>query len=263
MDQDALLAAGVPGVQLTWMDSKIGDWVVTPRIGKPVEIQALWLNALWIGSRFSERWKEFLARGRESFCARFWNDQGGYLYDVVDVDHQAGKVDALFRPNQIFAIGGLPISLITGERAERILEAVTQRLWTPLGLRSLAPGEPGYASRYEGGVRDRDGVYHQGTVWPWLLGPFVEAWVRVHGNSDEAKGEARERFLTPIMAHLNSAGLGHVSEIADADPPHTPRGCPFQAWSLAELIRLDRMVLRLSVKPEIRASSPAHAASNR
>jgi predicted glycogen debranching enzyme len=263
MDQDALLAAGVPGMQLTWMDSKIGDWVVTPRMGKPVEIQALWLNALWIGSQFSERWKEFFARGRESFGARFWNDQGGYLYDVVDVDHQPGKVDALFRPNQILAIGGLPISLITGERAETILEAVTQRLWTPLGLRSLAPGEPGYTLRYEGGVRARDSVYHQGTVWPWLIGPFVEAWVRVHGESDDAKREARRRFLMPIMEHLNSAGLGHVSEIADADAPHTSRGCPFQAWSVAELIRLDRMVLRLAEEQEIRASFRAQAASNR
>ena len=263
MDQDALLAAGVPGMQLTWMDSKIGDWVVTPRVGKPVEIQALWLNALWIGSQFSERWKEFFARGRESFGARFWNDQGGYLYDVVDVDHQPGKVDALFRPNQILAIGGLPISLITGERAETILEAVTQRLWTPLGLRSLAPGEPGYTLRYEGGVRARDSVYHQGTVWPWLIGPFVEAWVRVHGESDDAKREARRRFLMPIMEHLNSAGLGHVSEIADADAPHTSRGCPFQAWSVAELIRLDRMVLRLAEEQEIRASFRAQAASNR
>jgi predicted glycogen debranching enzyme len=263
MDQDGLLASGVPGMQLTWMDSKIGDWVVTPRIGKPVEIQALWLNALWIGSQFSAHWQEFFALGRESFARRFWNDRDGYLYDVVDVDHQAGKVDALFRPNQIFAIGGLPISLITGERAETILEAVTQRLWTPLGLRSLAPGEPGYASRYEGGVRDRDTVYHQGTVWPWLLGSFVEAWVRVHGDSDDAKREARTRFLMPIREHLNSAGLGHVSEIADADAPHIPRGCPFQAWSVGELIRLDRTVLRLAEKQEISASSHSLTASNR
>jgi predicted glycogen debranching enzyme len=219
MDRDGLLATGVPGMQLTWMDSKIGDWVVTPRIGKPVEIQALWLNALWIGSRFSERWQEFFALGQESFRRRFWNDRAGYLFDVVDVDHHAGKVDALFRPNQIFAIGGLPISLVTGERAETILNAVTQRLWAPLGLRSLAPGEPGYAPRYEGGVRARDSVYHQGTVWPWLIGPFVEAWVRVHGESDDAKREARMRFLMPFMEHLKSAGLGHVSEIADADPP--------------------------------------------
>jgi predicted glycogen debranching enzyme len=243
MDRDGLLAAGAPGVQLTWMDAKIGDWVVTPRIGKPVEIQALWLNALGIGSQFSERWKEAFALGADSFRARFWNEQGGALYDVVDVDHQSGKVDASFRPNQIFAVGGLPLALIEGERAGRIVEAVTRRLWTPMGLRSLAPEEPGYAPKYDGGVNDRDGVYHQGTVWPWLIGAFVEAWVRVHGGSDKVKREARARFVAPFMEHLNTAGLGHISEIADANRPHTPRGCPFQAWSLAELLRLDRAVL--------------------
>jgi predicted glycogen debranching enzyme len=262
MDQDGLLAAGVPGVQLTWMDSKIGDWVVTPRIGKPVEVQALWLNALWIGSQFSARWEEPFARGRESFRSRFWNEQSSSLFDVVDVDHQPGKVDASFRPNQILAIGGLPISLIAGERAKRIVETVTQRLWTPLGLRSLAPEQPGYVPRYEGGVKERDSAYHQGTVWPWLIGPLVEAWVRVHGESEDAKREARMRFLTPIMEHLDSAGLGHISEVADADPPHTPRGCPFQAWSLGEVIRMDRMVLAVPEKQKIRASSRTQAASN-
>ena len=261
MDQDGLLAAGVPGVQLTWMDAKIGDWVVTPRMGKPVEVQALWLNALWIASQFSERWKEHYARGQNSFIARFWNEESGCLYDVVDIDHQPGRVDGSFRPNQILAIGGLPVALIAGERAKRIVEAVTERLWASLGLRSLAPGEPGYAPRYEGGGRERDSVYHQGTVWPWLIGPFVEAWVRVHGDSDDAKREARARFLTPIMEHLNSAGLGHVSEIADADPPHTPRGCPFQAWSLGEVLRLDRVVLALPGKESLQASSRAQAAS--
>ena len=246
MDRDGLLAAGAPGLQLTWMDAKIGDDVVTPRIGKPVEIQALWLNALWIGSQFSQRWKEALALGADSFRTRFWNEPGGFLYDVVDVDHQSGKVDASFRPNQIFAVGGLPLALIDGERAGRIVEAVARRLWTPMGLRSLAPEEPGYAPKYDGGVNDRDSVYHQGTVWPWLIGAFVEAWVRVHGGSEEVKREARARFVAPFTEHLNTAGLGHISEIADANPPHTPRGCPFQAWSLAELLRLDRAVLALA-----------------
>jgi len=162
---------------------------------------------------------------------------------VIDADHQPGKNDASFRPNQIFAIGGLPLQLLEGEQAIRIVEGVESRLWTPLGLRSLAPEEPGYMARYEGGVRERDGAYHQGTVWPWLIGPFVEAWVRVHGGTVPAKQEARKRFLAPILQHLQSAGLGHVSEIADAETPHTPRGCPFQAWSLAEAIRLDRVVL--------------------
>lgn len=242
-DADGLLAAGEPGVQLTWMDAKVGDWVVTPRIGKPVEVQALWLNALHIASSFSDRWKELFQQGRETFPARFWHEAGGYLYDVIDVDHQPGTVDAAFRPNQILAVGGLPLSLLDVDRARRIVEAVETRLWTPLGLRSLAPGEPGYSPRYEGGVRERDGAYHQGTVWPWLLGPFVEAWVRVRGNTPEARREARARYLEPLLRHLDEAGVGHISEIADGDPPHTPRGCPFQAWSVGELLRLSLVVL--------------------
>jgi len=243
MDIDGLLAAGEPGVQLTWMDARIGDWVVTPRIGKPVEVQALWLNALAVGARSSPRWKEPLTRGLESFRARFWNRDLGYLNDVVDVDHRPGVVDASFRPNQVLALGGLPLALVDGEPARRALERVEERLWTPLGLRSLAPGEPGYAGRYAGGPRERDAVYHQGTVWPWLIGPFVEAWVRSRGGTEEAKKEARNRYLTPLLAHLREAGLGSVSEIADADPPHTPRGCPFQAWSVGEVIRVDRVIL--------------------
>jgi predicted glycogen debranching enzyme len=226
------------------MDAKVGDWVVTPRIGKPVEVQALWLNALHVGSRFSERWREHFARGHASFAARFWNEDAGGLYDVVDCDHRPGTVDAVFRPNQIFAVGGLPLALLEGDRARRLVDTVAARLWTPLGLRSLAPGEPAYAGHYEGGVRERDGAYHQGTVWPWLLGAFVEAWVRVHGATPEVKHHARERFLAPLWRHLDDAGLGHVSEIADGDPPHTPRGCPFQAWSVGEALRLDRVVLR-------------------
>jgi len=242
MDKDGLLAAGAPGVQLTWMDAKVGDWVVTPRIGKPVEIQALWLNALWIASQFNDRWREPFEHGRKSFRQRFWHGDG-FLYDVVDADHQAGKLDSSFRPNQIFAVGGLPLALVEGDQSRRIVDAVEQQLWTPLGLRSLAPRESSYTPHYQGGVRERDGAYHQGTVWPWLIGPFVEAWVRVRGGDAAVKRQAREKFLTPLMEHLNGAGLGHVSEIADADAPHTPRGCPFQAWSLAELLRLDRVVL--------------------
>jgi len=243
LDADGLLAAGEPGVQLTWMDAKVGDWVVTPRIGKPVEVQALWLNALRIGSRFSERWGDVLARGTQAFRARFWNDTGGYLHDVVDVDHRRGAVDAACRPNQIFAVGGLPFALLDGEPARRVVEAVAARLLTPVGLRSLAPGEPGYVAHYEGGVRERDGAYHQGTVWPWLMGAFVEAWVRVRGGTAEAKRQARARFLEPLLSHLDDAGLGHLAEIADADPPHTPRGCPFQAWSTGEALRLQHVVL--------------------
>jgi predicted glycogen debranching enzyme len=237
LDADGLLSAGEPGVQLTWMDAKVGDWVVTPRIGKPVEVQALWLNALHVASRFSERWASVLARGSAAFRSRFWNEAGGQLYDVVDPD------DATCRPNQIFAVGGLPLVLLDEDRARRVVDACEARLWTPLGLRSLAPGEGGYMAHYQGGVRERDGAYHQGTVWPWLLGPFVEAWVRVRGSTVVAKRAARSRFLEPLLRHLDDAGLGHVSEITDAEPPYTPRGCPFQAWSVGEALRLDRAVL--------------------
>ncbi len=249
LDDDGLLAAGEPGAQLTWMDAKVGDWVVTPRIGKPVEVEALWLNALWVGSQFSDQWQEPFARGAEAFQARFWYEAGGYLYDVVDTDHRPGTVDPTFRPNQIFSVGGLPLTVLEGERARRVVESVEARLWTPLGLRSLAPGESGYRPRYEGGVHERDGAYHQGTVWPWLLGPFVEAWVRVHGGTPQVKQAARVRFLDPLLEHLDDAGLGHISEIADGDPPYTPRGCPFQAWSVGEALRLELVVLADTVPP--------------
>ncbi len=243
MDSDCLIAAGQSGVQLTWMDAKVGDWVVTPRIGKPVEIQALWLNALRIASEWSPDWMALYKEGCENFCKRFWNPDGSFLYDVVDVDHTPGKIDSSFRPNQIFAVGGLPFSILNGEQARNVVEAVESRLLTPLGLRSLAPGEFGYTPRYEGGVRERDGAYHQGTVWPWLIGAFVEAWIRVRGNTNNAKKEARMRFLSPLLEHLDQAGLGHISEIADGDSPHTPRGCPFQAWSVGEVLRLMTNVL--------------------
>jgi glycogen debranching enzyme len=163
---------------------------------------------------------------------------------VIDADHEPGKVDPSFRPNQIFAVGGLPFQLLDGPRARQVVDAVERVLWTPIGLRTLAPGSPGYQPVYAGDMRARDGAYHQGTVWPWLLGPFVEAWVRVRGDTVDARREARGRFLEPLLAHLNQAGLGHISEIADAEPPHTPRGCPFQAWSLGEALRLQLEVLR-------------------
>jgi len=243
MDDDGLLAAGEPGVQLTWMDAKVGDWVVTPRIGKPVEVQALWLNALRIGGTWSERWAQAYERGRAAFNERFWNATGAYLHDVVDVDHTRGKVDATFRPNQIFAVGGLPALLLDDARARQVVDAVETRLLTPVGLRSLAPGEPGYTPHYVGGVRERDSAYHQGTVWPWLMGPFVEAWVRVRGATTDTKRTARTRFLDPLLLHLDEAGIGHLGEIADAELPHTPRGCPFQAWSVGEALRLADSVL--------------------
>jgi predicted glycogen debranching enzyme len=238
-DADGLLACGAPGVQLTWMDAKIGDWVVTPRTGKPVEVQALWLNALGLTCRHNDSWRTLYQQGCDAFRQRFWNDARGCLYDVVDVDHVPGTIDGSLRPNQIFAVGGLPIALLEGDRAARVVQVVQQQLWTPMGPRSLAPGEPGYAAHYVGSPRDRDAVYHQGTVWPWLAGPFVEAWVRVHGD----KARARELFLTPQLARLDLHGLNHVPEIADAEAPHAARGCPFQAWSLGEVVRLEHSVL--------------------
>jgi predicted glycogen debranching enzyme len=242
LDSDGLIAAGAPGVQLTWMDAKVGDWVVTPRIGKPVEVQALWLNALSIAAVRAPKWAELFAKGRASFISRFWNDARGYLNDVVDCDHVAGRIDQSFRPNQIFAIGGLPLAIIHGDRARRALELIEALLVTPMGLRSLAPGEPGYCARYEGGVRERDAAYHQGTVWPWLVGPFVEAWVRARGSTPQAKREAKSRFLAPLLDAIDRAGLGHLPEIADAEPPHAPRGCYFQAWSVGEALRLAVML---------------------
>jgi predicted glycogen debranching enzyme len=242
-DRDGLLSAGEHGQQLTWMDARVDGREITPRIGKPVEIQALWLNALAIGAKFSARWQSLFDKGRAAFEEKFWNEHAGYLADVVDCDHRPGTVDLTFRPNQIFAVGGLPLQLLSQDKARRVVDAVEMLLLTPVGLRSLAPGEPGYAPHYQGGSRERDAIYHQGTVWPWLIGPFVEAWVRVRGSTSEAKAEARTKFLPPIYQHLNEAGLGHISEICDAEPPHTPRGCPFQAWSLGELLRLELAVL--------------------
>jgi glycogen debranching enzyme len=240
---DGLLAAGEPGVQLTWMDAKVGDWVVTPRIGKPVELQALWLNALRIAETFTSEYRSTLQLGLRSFHARFWNAEQGYLHDVVDPDHRPGTADPSLRPNQLLAVGGLPYPVADGPVARRIVDTVEARLWTPLGPRTLAREDARYQPRYEGDSRARDGAYHQGTVWPWLIGPFVEAWVRVRGGGLPAKREARRRFLDPLIAQLGQAGLGHLSEIADAEPPHTPRGCPFQAWSVGEALRLDLQVL--------------------
>lgn len=242
VDPTGLLSAGVPGVQLTWMDAKVGDWVVTPRIGKPVEVQALWINALQVGSRFDDRWGRLAGRATAAFGDRFWNP-AGYLNDVVDADGAEGAVDPSFRPNQLFAVGGLPAPVLDMERARQVVDAAEARLWTPMGPRSLAPGEPGYRGTYAGGPVERDGAYHMGTVWPWLAGPFIEAWVRVRGDTAAARRDARQRFFIPLLAGLERCGLGHLAEIADADPPHAPKGCPFQAWSMGELLRLDRVVL--------------------
>ena len=178
MDDDALIAAGEPGFQLTWMDARIGDRVVTPRIGKPVEIQCLWINTLAIAGARDARWKAIQQRGMESFTARFWNENRGCLYDVVDANHVPGTVDASLRPNQIFAVGGLPLMLVSSDQAQKIVDTVERELLVPLGLRTLAPGEPGYVGSYKGGVEARDSAYHQGTAWPWMLYAFADACVR-------------------------------------------------------------------------------------
>jgi predicted glycogen debranching enzyme len=231
---DGLLRAGAPGQQLTWMDARCEGHEVTPRIGKPVEVNALWLNVLDFARVLDPSLEALFAQALASFRARFVIAGRGYLADVIDVDHRAGVVDVTLRPNQILAVGGLPFVPIEGEVARSIVESVERVLWTPMGLRSLAPTEEGYAGAYEGSPSQRDGRYHQGTVWPWLTAAFVDAWLRVHGEG--ARAEARRKLIAPLEAHLAVSGVGHVSEIADAEPPHTPRGCPFQAWSVSALI---------------------------
>jgi predicted glycogen debranching enzyme len=244
VDNDGLLAAGASGVQLTWMDAKVDGKVVTPRIGKPVEVQALWINALAIAKRFSPKWEHLFEKALLTFENRFWNEAKHQLFDVVDVDHQPGSVDPLTRPNQIFAVGGLPLSLLSDTRARQVVDSVEAELWTPTGLRSLGPNEPGFTPRYTGTVLARDSAYHQGTVWPWLAGAFIEAWVRVRRNTPEAKAAARQRYFEPLRSLVGGSGLNHLPEITDAVEPHTPRGCPFQAWSVGEFLRLDRVILR-------------------
>ncbi len=239
VDEDGLLYSGEPGVQLTWMDAKVGDWVITPRHGKPVEIQALWYNALRVMEDLAQNFQDQKAktnyanmaeRARESFNRLFWNQEVGCLYDVVDGDARDGSV----RPNQVFAIS-LTHSMVSAERAEQILLVIERELLTPRGLRSLSPGDPRYAGRYEGDSRSRDSVYHQGTVWPWLMGSYITAYVKTFG--EQLGHKVAEDWLDNFSKHLDEACLGQVSEIFDADAPHTPRGCVAQAWSVAEILR--------------------------
>ncbi|HLK51264.1 MAG TPA: amylo-alpha-1,6-glucosidase [Bryobacteraceae bacterium] len=234
---DGLLAQGEEGYQLTWMDAKVGDWVVTPRRGKAVEINALWYNAL----RLAERWVkeeggtnaaelcDAAQRARDSFNARFWNANAGCLYDLID--GEKGD-DPACRPNQIFAIS-LDYPVLDEQYWRPVLDVVTNRLLTPRGLRSLAPGERDYKARYYGDLRSRDAAYHQGTVWAWLIGPYIDAWLRVNpGDSAQAR-----KFLEGFTKHLDEACIGSISEIFDAEEPYTPRGCIAQAWSVAEVLR--------------------------
>jgi glycogen debranching enzyme len=218
------------------MDAKVGDECITPRTGKPVEIQALWINVLTIAGRTADA-----ARARAAF-ARFWDPERRQLHDVLDADHVRGAVDSTCRPNQIFAIGGVPHPVLDGDRARAVVDTVERVLWTPAGLRSLDPADSRYHARYLGGPAERDRGYHNGAVWPWLAGPFIEAWVRVRGDTADARREARTRFLAPLLARTDQAGLDHLPEICDGDPPHGAVGCPFQAWSLAEALRIDQLL---------------------
>ncbi len=240
VDEDGLLFAGEAGAQLTWMDSKIGDWVVTPRTGKPVEIQALWHNALCamedFANRFAdsanaERFGTMAARAKESFNRQFWNEATGCLCDVVDGEGGDGSI----RPNQIFAVS-LRHTMLDDERTKSVVEVVGRELLTPVGLRSLAANDPQYIGRYGGDMRSRDGAYHQGTVWAWLIGPFISAYLKANGNGRVARKQARV-WLAGFGEHLYDACLGQVSEIFDGDAPHAPRGCVAQAWSVAEILR--------------------------
>ncbi|HEX6557805.1 MAG TPA: amylo-alpha-1,6-glucosidase, partial [Longimicrobiales bacterium] len=237
---DGLLAEGADGYQLTWMDAKCDGWVVTPRRGKPVEINALWYNALCVLEKWlrqagrveaAETIAGHAAQARASFNARFWFEDGGYLYDVVDGSDGS---DRACRPNQVLAIS-LPNPVLDEARWAAVLSVVEQKLLTPVGLRSLAQDHPDYHGSYHGDLRTRDGAYHQGTVWGWLIGPFVDAWRKVH--PDRPAAEAR-RFLDGLIDQLGDFGVGTIAEIFDAEPPFTARGCIAQAWSVAEVLRV-------------------------
>jgi predicted glycogen debranching enzyme len=239
MDQeDGLLQAGAPGLQLTWMDAKIGDWVVTPRRGKPVEVNALWYCAL----ACMEKWAVHLSIDalqygqlrttvEQSFARRFWYQQGGYLYDVIDIDGIRGQNDAALRPNQLFA-ASLTHHLLTETQVRSMLQQITDHLLTPMGLRTLSPQNPTYHRRFNGDPVQRDSAYHQGTVWPWLIGPYIDVHLRVFHDC-----AAVLSLLSPLVRHLWEACVGSVSEVAEPEKPFTPAGCFAQAWSVAELLR--------------------------
>jgi predicted glycogen debranching enzyme len=231
---DGLLRQGAEGYQLTWMDAKVDGWVVTPRRGKAVEINGLWYNALcllaaWLGGDAGQHYAQHAARARESFNRRFWSEERGHLLDVVDGEHGD---DPACRPNQVLAIS-LRHPVLDEARWPAVLEKVRAALLTPVGLRSLAPSHPDYKPRYFGELRARDAAYHQGTVWAWLIGPFIDSWLKVY--PDDRAGA--RRWLEGLTAHLDHACVGSINEIFDAQEPYTPRGCIAQAWSVAEALR--------------------------
>jgi predicted glycogen debranching enzyme len=241
MDENGLLNAGQPGTQLTWMDARVGDRPVTPRCGKPVEIQALWYNALRVMEDLARRlgrdaefahYGELAARARASFAPLFWNASNGCLFDVVNGEDR----DAAIRPNQILAVS-LPHTMLAPEMSARVVEAVERHLLTPFGLRTLAPSDPGYRGRYEGGPASRDAAYHQGTVWPWLLGPFLTAYIEKHRRSVESRGQAA-RWLAELARYIADEGVGQLPEVFDGDAPHRAGGCIAQAWTIGELLRV-------------------------
>ena len=236
--RDGLLRQGAEGYQLTWMDAKVDDWVVTPRRGKAVEINGLWYNALcllenWVrkekGDAAAEVYAEHARRARQSFNERFWYAEGNYLYDVID--GEAGN-DSACRPNQLLAFS-LKHPVLEESRWKPVLDIACERLLTPVGLRSLSPDHPDYQPKYFGDLRARDAAYHQGTVWAWLIGPFIDAWLKVNPG-DRA---AARKHLEGFVPHLDAGCIGSINEIFDAEKPFTPRGCIAQAWSVAEVLR--------------------------
>jgi predicted glycogen debranching enzyme len=240
-ETDGLLGAGEPGVQLTWMDAKVGDWVVTPRIGKPIEINALWYNALEtmaalapLVGKSGESYATMAAKAKQHF-GKFWNQAADYCYDVIDAPGIGN--DASLRPNQIFAVS-LPSSPLAPAQQKSVVDICARRLLTSHGLRSLASDDPAYQGKYVGSPPQRDGAYHQGTVWGWLMGPFVLAHLRVYGDRRVAAS-----FLEPLGKQISSHGVGTLSEIYDGDAPFTPRGCIAQAWTVAEMLRAWRATL--------------------
>jgi len=258
------------------MDAKVSDWVVTPRRGKPVEIQALWYNALCviqlIGLRLGDevgnnRYRAMAALTSSSFNRLFWSEANSCLYDVVN----NASPDVSIRPNQIFALS-LPYTMLNPERAKRVLDVLEQYLLTPYGLRTLAPSDPQYRGRYTGHQARRDGAYHQGTVWPWLMGPFLTAYIKVQGRSEPARRQA-EFWLSAFKDHLSNSGLGQISEIFDGDEPHRPAGCIAQTWSVAELLRAtvedvygvrpEANVVRSGPSPSGRVNSPNESGKSR
>lgn len=253
---DGLLRQGAEGYQLTWMDAKVEEWVVTPRRGKAVEINALWYNALcymkqWLQEEGeTEKASEMgmhAQRCRDSFQKRFWYTAGGYLYDVVD--GETGD-DSSLRPNQIFAVS-LDFPVLEKDKWARVMECIERTLLTPVGLRTLAPGEKEYKAKYYGNLRARDAAYHQGTVWPWLIGAYVDAWVKLH--PDEL--DRAERLLQAFEDRLGQNAVGSIGEIFDAEPPYTHRGCVAQGWSVAEVLR--GLVKIATLKKKTESGKPA------